>query len=139
MNKAKISKELKGDAQAAKLPCERVHGYDVYFENGDGGYSCFAPSLPGCVSAGDTITECKKHMAEAIELHLEGMAEDGDEIPPRDGRAMPRPHREKGRTVTISSRVSPDVAAVLDRISKDKGISKTAAIEAAIMDYASRP
>lgn len=139
MKTTSISEELRRDAHAAKLPRYRVHGYDVYFERGnDGSYSCFAPTLPGCVSAGDSLTDCKKHMAEAIELHLEGMAEDGEDIPPRDGRAAPRPHRLRGRTIAISSRVSPEVAQVLARISTAKGISKTEAVEAAIMAYGKR-
>lgn len=37
--------------------------------------------LPGCHSFGDTVDEAKKHIAEAIELHVEGMLEDGELIP----------------------------------------------------------
>jgi predicted RNase H-like HicB family nuclease len=37
-------------------------------------------------SIGDTFTELKQQMKEALEGHLEGMKEDGDEIPkPFDG------------------------------------------------------
>ena len=33
------------------------------------------------VSTGNTFGELKKQMKEAVEFHLEGMREDGDEIP----------------------------------------------------------
>ena len=37
----------------------------------DGGYTVFVPSLPGCISEGDTIDEAMRNMREAIELYLE--------------------------------------------------------------------
>jgi predicted RNase H-like HicB family nuclease len=40
-----------------------------------------APGLPGCFSTGNTPTEIKKNIAEAIDFHLAGMREDGDPIP----------------------------------------------------------
>src|ERR1700733_11419848 len=44
-------------------------------------FGVFFPDLPGCVSAGTTIDEAKQHAVEALTLHLEGMLQDGDEIP----------------------------------------------------------
>jgi predicted RNase H-like HicB family nuclease len=43
----------------------------------DGGYGAYAPDLPGCVGMGATKEEALKNMAEAIQFHLEGMAEEG--------------------------------------------------------------
>jgi predicted RNase H-like HicB family nuclease len=37
----------------------------------EGGFTVFAPSLPGCVSEGDTKEEALKNIKEAIELYLE--------------------------------------------------------------------
>ena len=37
----------------------------------DGGYTVYAPSLPGCISEGDTKEEALKNIREAIELYLE--------------------------------------------------------------------
>ncbi len=45
------------------------------------GYWVEVPSLPGCVSQGKTKEEALINAKEAIELHLEGMREDGEEIP----------------------------------------------------------
>ena len=44
-------------------------------------YGVSVPDLPGCISAGDTITEALVMAKEAIELHLETMLDDGLEIP----------------------------------------------------------
>ena len=38
---------------------------------GEGGYTVYAPSLPGCVSEGDTREEALRNIKEAIELYLE--------------------------------------------------------------------
>lgn len=48
---------------------------------GSSNYSAFAPDLPGCVAAADTVEEVKRLMEEGIEIHLAGMREDGDRIP----------------------------------------------------------
>jgi len=37
----------------------------------DGGYTVYVPSLPGCISEGDTKEEAIKNIQEAIELYLE--------------------------------------------------------------------
>ena len=43
----------------------------VYFESSeDGGYTVYVPSLPGCISEGDSIDEATKNIKEAIELYL---------------------------------------------------------------------
>ncbi len=44
-------------------------------------YSAYVPDLPGCVAAADTLEETKRLMKEAVEIHLEGMREDGLPIP----------------------------------------------------------
>jgi predicted RNase H-like HicB family nuclease len=55
--------------------------YVVVCEKSDTGYSAYVPDLPGCVSAGETLEETRRLIREAIELHLGGMREDGEEIP----------------------------------------------------------
>ena len=37
----------------------------------EGGYTAYVPSLPGCISEGDSKTEALRHMKEAIQLYLE--------------------------------------------------------------------
>ena len=42
----------------------------------DGGYTVFVPSLPGCISEGDTKEEALANIKEAIELYLEPVEDD---------------------------------------------------------------
>jgi predicted RNase H-like HicB family nuclease len=42
----------------------------------DGGYTVYVPSLPGCISEGDTEKEALKNIREAIELYLEPVADE---------------------------------------------------------------
>ncbi len=42
----------------------------------EGGYTAIVPSLPGCLSEGDTREEALKNIREAIELYLEPVEDD---------------------------------------------------------------
>lgn len=44
-------------------------------------YGVTVPDLPGCFSAGDTLDEAIENAREAIDLHCEGLVEDGQSIP----------------------------------------------------------
>jgi len=48
-------------------------------EGGDFGVSF--PDFPGCVSAGKTMNEAIENAKEALIFHIEGMIEDGEDIP----------------------------------------------------------
>ena len=37
----------------------------------EGGYTVYVPSLPGCVSQGETVDEALKNIKEAISLYIE--------------------------------------------------------------------
>lgn len=39
------------------------------------------PDFPGCVTAGKTLDDARRMAVEALSLHIEGMIEDGEEIP----------------------------------------------------------
>ena len=60
---------------------DKILEYGVIFEEvAEGGYSVFVPSLPGCISEGDTFEEAKKNISDAISLYLESLAEDKEKV-----------------------------------------------------------
>ncbi len=42
----------------------------------DGGYTIYVPSLPGCISEGETKEEALSNIQEAIQLYLEPVEDD---------------------------------------------------------------
>jgi predicted RNase H-like HicB family nuclease len=56
--------------------------YLIILEPTEQGFSAYSPDLPGCVSTGRTRAEVEANMLEAIQLHLDGMREDGQPVPP---------------------------------------------------------
>ncbi len=48
-----------------------IHGAE------EGGYWTEVPALPGCFSQGESVDEALRNIREAIELHVEGLKEDG--------------------------------------------------------------
>lgn len=55
--------------------------YTVIFEKGATSWGAYVPDLPGVITVGDTREEVEELIREAIEFHLEGMREEGLEIP----------------------------------------------------------
>ena len=47
----------------------------------EGGCRVEVPSLPRCFSQGETIDEAMSNVKEAIELHIQGLKDDGQEVP----------------------------------------------------------
>ena len=63
--------------------------FPVVLHSDDGvRFGVTVPDLPGCFSAGDSFDEALESVQEAIDLHLEGLTEDGADIP------VPRPIAE---------------------------------------------
>jgi len=65
----------------AGLKGKAVKRYAVVIESGPNNLSAYVPDLPGCITTGKTVEEIEQNIREAIELHLEGMKEDGEPIP----------------------------------------------------------
>ena len=55
--------------------------YAIVIERANANFSGYVPDLPGCIASGMSKEETEILLREAIELHLEGLREDGLEIP----------------------------------------------------------
>ena len=55
--------------------------YTVIIEKGPTNYGAYIPDLPGCVAVADTREEVISLIREAVIFHMEGMVEDGDDVP----------------------------------------------------------
>lgn len=54
-----------------------MHRFLIVIEDAGGNYSAYSPDLPGCVATGATRDETERNMYEAIQMHIEGLTEDG--------------------------------------------------------------
>ncbi|MEX2488024.1 MAG: type II toxin-antitoxin system HicB family antitoxin [Pseudomonadales bacterium] len=61
--------------------------YLIVIEKSETGYSAYSPDLPGCVSTGQTLEETERNMHEAISFHIEGLREEGYELPQPTSRS----------------------------------------------------
>jgi predicted RNase H-like HicB family nuclease len=55
--------------------------YAIVIEDAGRNLAASVPDLPGCVATGDSQEEVERLIREAIQLHLEGLAEDGLPLP----------------------------------------------------------
>jgi predicted RNase H-like HicB family nuclease len=58
-----------------------MHRFLIIIEEAGDNYSAYSPELPGCVATGATHDETERNMYEAIQMHIEGLREDGLPIP----------------------------------------------------------
>jgi predicted RNase H-like HicB family nuclease len=55
--------------------------YAIVVEKAGSNYSAYVPDLPGCIATGATRRETERRLREAIEIHVQGLREDGVPIP----------------------------------------------------------
>ena len=55
--------------------------YLIIVEKTETGYSAFSPDVPGCGSTGETKDDVERNIQEAIEFHLDGLRQEGYDIP----------------------------------------------------------
>ena len=60
--------------------------YAIVVEKAGKNYSAYVPDLPGCIATGKTPEETEQLIREAMELHLNGLREDGLPIPQPSSR-----------------------------------------------------
>ena len=58
-----------------------MHRFLIVIENAGWNFSAYSPDLPGCIATGATRDEVERNMYEAIQLHVEGLMEDGLPVP----------------------------------------------------------
>ena len=47
----------------------------------EGGFTVTVPSLPGCITQGETVEECVSNAQEAIALYIEDLIASGEPVP----------------------------------------------------------
>lgn len=72
-------------------------------------YGVEFPDLPGCFSAGTTLEEAKAMAAEALSVHVAGLIEDREPVPPPSSldQLADDPHR--GDAVLLLVELDPDL------------------------------
>jgi predicted RNase H-like HicB family nuclease len=55
--------------------------YAVVIERAGDNLSAYVPDLPGCIATGNSVSEVEQLIREAISFHLEGLRDDGMDIP----------------------------------------------------------
>ena len=71
----------KGSHRAFKPGREAMKKFAVVYEKAERNWGAYVPDLPGCITTGATLIETKRNIREAMELHLEAMAQVGEAIP----------------------------------------------------------
>ena len=97
------------------------------------------PDLPGCVTAGKTLDDARDLALEALALHLEGMAEDGETIPEPSTLEAIMSNRENreavaylvdvpkiaSKAVRINITIPSDVLEEIDSFAESHGLSRS--------------
>jgi predicted RNase H-like HicB family nuclease len=106
----------------------------------DSDFGVSFPDFPGCITAGRTLDEARRMASEALALHIAGMVEDGEAVPPpsnldalandpdmRGAVAIlvtSEPAPEKTVRINITARQSQLEA--IDRLANKAGLTRSA-------------
>lgn len=114
--------------------------YPALFERADdGSISVSFPDLPGCVSSGDTVDQAAVRAEEALQFHLDGLIEDGLELPAPSpvAEAAPFDRRSKilmralvraekpGKAMNLHITLDQGLVAAIDRAAKARGYTRS--------------
>ena len=55
--------------------------YAIVVEKAKSNFAAYVPDLPGCVATGATVEETEQRLRGAINVHIQGLREDGLPIP----------------------------------------------------------
>jgi len=55
--------------------------YAVVIEKSETGFGAYVPDLPGCVAVAETLAETEHLIREAVEFHVDGLRDDGINVP----------------------------------------------------------
>ena len=58
-----------------------MHKYLVIIEKSETGSSAYVPDFPRCIATGNTRKIVEQNIYEAVKLHIEGLKEEGLEVP----------------------------------------------------------
>lgn len=111
----------------------------IIHKDADSDFGVSFPDLPGCVSAGADLDEAQAMAAEALALHLEGLAADGEPIPPPSPltRIMADPENRDGvaivvtvpsapvRAVRVNITLPEDVLREIDAYAEENGFTRS--------------
>jgi len=75
------SRALKSGRESNSVRGGRLEFIAYLHKDKDSDYGVSFPDFPGCITAGSTLEEARRMAVEALTLHIEGMREDGEEIP----------------------------------------------------------
>jgi len=114
-------------------------------------YGDTVPDLPGCFTAGRTVDEALATAREAIELHLEGLIEDGQPLPRPSSIERQRENPDyRGATWALVSidpanlRLAPKrvnitiperILDAVDRFAREEGATRSGLLVQAVTEY----
>jgi len=115
-----------------------AHYIALIHKDAESDFGVSFPDLPGCITAGSTLEEARAMAEEALALHLEGLAEDGDPIPEpssldvvmadpenRDGVAILVRADVKAKSVRVNITLPEDALREIDRFAEDQGLTRS--------------
>jgi predicted RNase H-like HicB family nuclease len=116
-------------------------------------YGVSFPDFPGCITAGRDIDEAKEMAYDALALHIKGMLQEGEEVPPPSKLEDILAQEEYSdavailvigisdvnpRSVRVNITVPEDMLHQIDAIAKKRGMSRSSFLVHAAKDAIAR-
>jgi predicted RNase H-like HicB family nuclease len=108
-------------------------------------YGVDFPDFPGCITGGETMDVAYREAPEALQFHIKGMLEDGEEIPepssleeimadPENEGAVPFPVQIPGqKTRRVDITIPEDILKEIDAYARKHSMSRSAFLTSAAL------
>jgi predicted RNase H-like HicB family nuclease/uncharacterized protein (DUF1778 family) len=119
------------------------------YKDSNSDFGVVFPDFPGCVTAGETLQEAKAMASEALQFHIEGMLEDGEEIPNPSTLDQLSQHEDiegsvaflvpailPGKQVRFNVSARENQLAVIDQAAAEAGLTRSAYMVLSSIDKA---
>jgi predicted RNase H-like HicB family nuclease len=115
------------------------HYIALIHKDTDSDYGVSFPDLPGLIAAGVDLDDARAMAEEALALHIEGLAEDGEAVPEPSSleEIMADPENRAGvavlvaappqavKSIRVNVTIPEDVLAEIDRYAEEHGFTRS--------------
>jgi len=113
-----------------------MENYLIIIEKAEENFSAYSPDIDGCIATGATEEETRKNFLEALEFHIDGLVEEGLEVPEPSTKVA---FCSEDCSGVLNVRVKKSLHFELIKTAEQEGVSVSHLVNDALVEKYSKP